>query len=40
MGRGKGVLLFGPLAYDWRVGMVHSCLPSAVLAHERSTGGN
>lgn len=40
MGRGKGVLLFGPLVCSWRVVLLHSCLPLAVLAQEHSTGGN
>lgn len=40
MGRGKGVLLFGPLVCSWRVGLLHSCLPLAVLAQEHSTRGN
>ena len=40
MGRGKGVLLFGPLVCSWRVGLLHSCLPLAVLAQDRSIRGN
>ena len=40
MGRGKGVLSFGSLAYPWKMGLIHSCLPFAVLAHEHSTEEN